>query len=362
MMKPNELKTYETLNKMKITTFSPIQNAAFSSIYEGKNMIVQAPTGTGKTLAYLLPIFEKSEVDQTLQTVVVAPTRELVMQIVSVIQALGGKVTPLIGGANVKRQLDALKAKPNFVVGTPDRLVELLQNKKLKVHTVKQVVLDEFDEMYKQRQGEKLRKIISSMMRQTAVIAVSATVHKDAFDALSHLRTDFEKITVTSEEHTAGKLAYHYILVDWNKRKDALRRFATHIDGKSLAFSNDRFLLETFSETTENRNSKMATIHSQTEKVIRANRIQAFRKGKIKLLLSTDLTARGMDISDLKNVVHVDLPENDMQWKHRNGRVGRMGKAGCIYFIVPTTDEDKFHKLMHKYKINNYNRYYFPKK
>lgn len=360
-MSMTELKTSEILREMGINTLVPIQIQALEPVQAGTNVILQAPTGTGKTLAYLIPIFEKLEEDKNLQTIVVAPTRELVMQIVAVVQKLRGNVVPLIGGANVKRQLDSLKTKPNFIVGTPDRIVELLVSKKLKVHTVKQIVLDEFDEMYRQKQADKIQKIVQSTMRSTQVIAVSATASEAALQVLNTLRTNFQTISVAKDETMTGTIRYYYLLVDWNKRKDTLRRMATHFEGKTLAFSNDRFLLQSLSESTETKRSKIATIHSQTEKVIRASRIQAFRRGQIKLLLSTDLTARGMDIEDLKNVVHVDLPEGEMQWKHRNGRVGRMGKEGNIFFIVPSNEERGFKRLLKKYQINDCQLYQFPK-
>ena len=362
MIKINELKTEQALKKMNIHNMTPIQTLCFQPIFARKNLIMQAPTGTGKTLAYLLPIFEKTIDNQVLQTVIVAPTRELVMQIVSVIRELDGAVVALIGGANMKRQLVALKAKPNFVVGTPDRLHELIQNRRLKIHTIDTIVLDEFDEMYRQKQWKKISAIVLSALRQTAILAVSATVSKEAANTLTKLRSDFQILSIQDEIQGTEKLQYYYIVVDWNKRKDTLRRFFVHLSGKTLVFSNDRFLLQIFHEQAEKRSAKISVLHSQMDKMTRANRIHKFRSGNIQFLLSTDLTARGMDIPDLENVIHVDLPENAQQWKHRNGRVGRMGQAGNIYFIVPKTEKEKFHRLMAKNNIRNYQKFFFDEK
>ncbi|MDF2947050.1 MAG: hypothetical protein K0S51_1729 [Bacillales bacterium] len=350
----SELK--EIFIKKNFKLLTNIQAKAIPLILENKNIILSSPTGTGKTLAFVIPILNRIDKNSdNLQALILAPTKELVSQITDVVREWtldsGIRVAPIIGGANLKRQLDKLKEKPQIVVGTPSRVQELIQLKKIKMHLVETIVVDEVDEIIKQKSTNSVSSIIKSGLKDSQIIFSSATINEQAKDLMKLFRTE-SVICKVDEEDVNNNVKYYYIVIEHNNRKDIVRRLSVHLNGQSLVFSNDNYLLKTMEDIVAS-NKEISVINSNTPKEARVNRIKDFRKGNIKTLISSDLTSRGIDIENLETVIHLDLPENNSQFKHRNGRVGRMGKDGNIIFIVTKDRIKDLKTITTRHKIND---------
>ncbi|MDF2606442.1 MAG: hypothetical protein K0S34_632 [Bacillales bacterium] len=341
--------------KKNFTLLTKIQTKAIPLILEGNNVILSSPTGTGKTLAFVIPILNKiDKSNDNLQALIIAPTKELVSQITDVVREWtlnsGIRVTPIIGGANIKRQLEKLKERPQIIVGTPSRVLELIQLKKIKMHLVKTIVIDEIDEIIKQKATNSVSSIIKSGLKDSQIIFSSATINEQANDLIRLYRT--ESVICKVEEEVNNNVKYYFIVIEHNNRKDIVRRLSVHLNGQLLVFSNDNYLLKTMEDIVAS-NKDISVINSNTPKESRVNRIKDFRKGNIKTLISSDLTSRGIDIENLETVIHLDLPENNSQFKHRNGRVGRMGKEGNIIFIVTKDRIKDLKTITTRHKIND---------
>lgn len=281
-----------------------IQKQAIPTILEGQDVIAESPTGTGKTLAYLLPLLHKinPEVKQP-QVVVLAPTRELVMQIHEEVQKFtaGTEISgaSLIGGADIKRQVEKLKKHPRVIVGSPGRILELIRMKKLKMHEVKTIVFDEFDQIVKQKMMGAVQDVIKSTMRDRQLVFFSATMTKAAEDAARDLAVEPQLVRVTRAE-SKSLVEHTYIICERREKNDYVRRIMHMGDVKAVAFLNDPFRLDEITEKLKFRKMKAAALHAEASKQEREATMRAFRGGKLEILLATDIAARGIDIDDLK--------------------------------------------------------------
>ncbi|MGH0594281.1 DEAD/DEAH box helicase [Bacillus pretiosus] len=332
-----------------------IQKQAIPTILEGQDVIAESPTGTGKTLAYLLPLLHKinPEVKQP-QVVVLAPTRELVMQIHEEVQKFtaGTEISgaSLIGGADIKRQVEKLKKHPRVIVGSPGRILELIRMKKLKMHEVKTIVFDEFDQIVKQKMMGAVQDVIKSTMRDRQLVFFSATITKAAEDAARDLAVEPQLVRITRAE-SKSLVEHTYIICERREKNDYVRRIMHMGDVKAVAFLNDPFRLDEITQKLQFRKMKAAALHSEASKQEREVTMRAFRSGKLEILLATDIAARGIDIDDLTHVIHLELPDTVDQYIHRSGRTGRMGKEGTVVSLVTQQEERKLLQFAKKLGI-----------
>lgn len=332
-----------------------VQQKAVPFILEGRDLIVESPTGTGKTLAYLLPLLQRiDEEKKDVQAVILAPSRELVMQIFQEIQkwAVGSKISgvSLIGGTNVKNQLEKLKKRPQIIVGTPGRVLELVKLKKLKMHEVKTIVLDEGDQLLLPEHKETVKSVIKTTLRDRQLLLLSATLSKGIEQEAQELMGQAEVIRVQKGSILqADQVEHIYFVCEQRDKIDLLRRIV-RMDSikdsiKALAFVRDIGSLSVLAEKLQYMNVPVAVLHSEADKTERATAIQQFRSGKVPLLLATDVAARGLDIEGLTHVVHLDPPQDASQYVHRSGRTGRMGQSGTVISIVTPREERDLKKL-----------------
>ncbi|CAG9614234.1 DEAD-box ATP-dependent RNA helicase CshC [Bacillus rhizoplanae] len=335
--------------------FTEIQKQAIPTILEGQDVIAESPTGTGKTLAYLLPLLHKinPEVKQP-QVVILAPTRELVMQIHEEVQKFtaGTDISgaSLIGGADIKRQVEKLKKHPRVIVGSPGRILELIRMKKLKMHEVKTIVFDEFDQIVKQKMIDAVSDVIKSTMRDRQVVFFSATMTKDAEEVARDFAVEPQLIRVKRTE-TKSLVEHTYIVCERREKNEYIRRIMHTGDVKAVAFLNDPFRLDEIAEKLKFRKMKAAALHAEANKQEREATMRAFRQGKVEILLATDIAARGLDIDDLTHVIHLELPDTLDQYIHRSGRTGRMGKEGTVVSLVTLQEEKKLLQFAKKLGI-----------
>ncbi|MDL5613674.1 DEAD/DEAH box helicase [Bacillus halotolerans] len=332
---------------------TPVQEQAAQLIMEGKDVIAESPTGTGKTLAYALPVLERIKPDQKHpQAVILAPSRELVMQIFQVIQdwKMGSELraVSLIGGANVKKQVEKLKKNhPHIIVGTPGRVFELIQAKKLKMHEVKTIVLDETDQLVLPEHRETIKQIIKTTLRDRQLLCFSATLKKETEDVLRDMTKEPKVLKVERSKAEAGKVKHQYIICDQRDKVKLLQKLSRLHGMQALVFVRDIGNLSVYAEKLAYHHVDLGILHSEAKKMERAKIIKAFEQGEFPLLLATDIAARGLDIENLPYVIHADIPDED-SYVHRSGRTGRAGKEGNVLSLVTRMEESKLKKMAKK--------------
>ncbi|HAK99597.1 MULTISPECIES: DEAD/DEAH box helicase [unclassified Exiguobacterium] len=334
----------EAWERARFTELMPVQEQAIPLLREGKDVLAEAPTGTGKTLAYVIPALEKIEVEEPhVQVVITAPTRELVMQIHQVIQLFaqgsGIKSGAFIGGVELKRQYERLKKKPQIIVGTPGRLVELIDSKKLKMHKVKLIVLDEADQIYESGMSDSATRIANSALRDRQLAFVSATLPERTAEWGRTLANDPETIRV--ERVVSTQVTFGYLETSRRQKPELLRRLANMQGSKVLTFINNRSFLGPLNGELSKFSLKYRILDAEKGKRERMETLRSYKKGEFPLLVTTGLAARGLDIEAVTHVVHYDLPESLDDFVHRSGRTGRGNANGMVLALV--TDQDLKH-------------------
>ncbi|XRG80835.1 DEAD/DEAH box helicase [Rossellomorea sp. GAMAL-10_SWC] len=347
----------QTILKIKannITKWTAVQEEAIPAILDGNDVIAQSPTGTGKTLAYVLPLINKVDaMEENPQIMIMAPTRELVMQIFQVVQDYTQntniKVASIVGGADIKRQIEKLKQKPKIIVGSPGRISQLIKQKKLKMHCVKAIVFDEVDELLKTDDQKDLPQIVKATMKDRQLVFLSATITPGAMQFAKETSSNLKEISI--EQSLEGNIIHGFIPCEEREKLELLRRIASVQNMKAIVFSNDPFKLEGYASKLNFRGIKTAVLHSKLGKMERSRVLKDLQIGKTTLLFSTDVAARGIDLQELPYVITLDVPEKVEQYTHRSGRVGRMGKQGTVINLVTPREKKNLFSLRGTQKL-----------
>ena len=338
-----------------ITAPTEIQAAFIPAACAGENLIGAAPTGTGKTLAYLLPLLTRIDpAARTAQALVLAPTHELAMQIATVTRELAQAaglaigVQALIGGANIKRQIEALKKKPAVIVGSAPRIAELHRLGKLKLAGVKLLVLDEFDRLLGKQQLDEVRGIIRLLPSERQALLLSATAGTAAVRMAESL---FAPRLIRAEETKAVYQNYYHI-VSFRDKIKAVQKLTRRLPiRRGLVFVGRSFDAAHALEKLRFEGIKAVALLGQERRDHRRAALDAIRAGRAELLISTDLAARGLDIEDVDYVIHLDLPEDVRTYRHRAGRTARAGKEGAVISLVDEREMDKLKALAARMEI-----------
>ncbi|CAM3912378.1 DEAD/DEAH box helicase [Mesobacillus zeae] len=339
----NDLKPFihAAWSKAGFAAPTSVQAEAMPLILEGRNVIAESPTGTGKTLAYLLPVLAKIDTaKRNSQAVILASSQELVMQILSEVQkwseGSGITSTSLIGGANLKRQLEKLKKSPQVIIGTPGRTYELIKQKKLKMHEVRMVVLDEGDQLLVAEHRGTVESIVKSTLashRQTMLF--SATLPNHTEQAAKELMEEPEIIRIKKDDtFQSADVEHGYFFRDPREKIKVLEKMYRLDSAKVLVFMKDIGNMQVASEKLQYNGTPVRVLHSDLTKQQRQTNLKQFREGGTEMLLVTDIAARGLDIKGVTHVVHYDFPRNLEQYIHRSGRTGRFGAEGTVLSIV----------------------------
>lgn len=348
---PDYLK--QAVAQMDITEPTDIQQKMIPEALEGQSIIARSQTGTGKTLAYLLPALARVEQAQPgLQTIILAPTQELSMQIYDVAKQLVSEqpihVASFIGGANIKRQLEKLKKqKPQVVIGTPGRLLELVELKKLKLKDVKTVIVDEADRMFGEASSWKpVTEIAKRTGREKQFLFVSATIPPDLAEKTADFAPFMIELLAEGNVINIENVSHFYIESEARDKIDTVRKLI-HAESiqKGVVFVNQ---LDRLAETTEKlkfRGIKAASLSSDSNKIEREKTLKAFRSAEVHVLVATDLAARGLDVSDVTHIIQLDAPKDSASYLHRAGRTGRAGKTGQVFTLLEPNQAYKLNQL-----------------
>jgi len=323
-----------------ITEPTAIQRAAIPLVGEGRDVIIRSHTGTGKTLAYLLPIIQRIDAGiQGVQAVVIAPTQELAMQIVRVAEKLGQarqiRALGLIGGASLKRQVEKLKEHPQLVAGTPGRLMELLELRKLKLHQTRVIVTDEVDQVFQLGEQTTVERILNGALRDRQLIFVSATIPNQLEAVVDRWMADPVRIDEAGEERTASSLEHAYFVCQPRERTDQAIRLVRHYAPRAaILFVTHSEEIAELTEKLKYNGIQADALYGDQPKIERTAVLDRLRNGKLQVLVATDLAARGIDIPHLSHVFSYHPAADADAYVHRSGRTGRMGKRGTAVSIV----------------------------
>ena len=320
---------------------SPIQSKAIPVVMEGKDIIGQAQTGTGKTAAFGIPLLQKIDPkNKHLQTVILCPTRELAIQVADEIRALakfmhGIKVLPIYGGQNITHQIRALKSGVQVVIGTPGRVMDHMRRRTLKVETVRMIVLDEADEMLNMGFREDIELILNEMSTERQTILFSATMPKPIMEIAKKYQKDAQTIRVIKKELTVPKIEQYYYEVKEKNKSEVLTRLLDMYSPKlSLVFCNTKKGVDELVDKLQGRGYFAEGLHGDMKQQQRDRVMKKFRDGKTDILIATDVAARGIDVDDVEAVFNYDLPQDDEYYVHRIGRTGRAGRTGRSFTFV----------------------------
>lgn len=343
-LKPELIRTLsEEYNFSKPTA---VQSQTCAPFLDGKNIIVQSATGSGKTLAYLLPLDTLLEADKKeLGAVILSPSHELAVQITHVNEdlcrksALDIKTQCLIGEANINKQIERLKDKPQIVVGTPGRILDLFKKRKLNAQTIRTLVLDEVDQLLDNTNCQNVLDIIKCLRRDTQICAFSASVSNSSREMLKNLRADIETIALTDETYLNEDITHYYLVTNPRDKADTLRSLIHALDEeKILVFTQNGRNIELIADKLMFHKISARALHSALPKEERQKALEGFRKGSIRVLIASDLAARGLDIADVGCVVNLDFPRSAPEYVHRAGRTGRMGQKGTCISLVSSEE------------------------
>lgn len=333
----------KALKDIGYETPSPIQAATIPALLEGRHVVGLAQTGTGKTAAFALPILSRLEPRQKApQALVLAPTRELALQVCEAFEKYASKMTgvhvlPVYGGQGYGVQLSALRRGVDIVVGTPGRIMDHLEKGTLDLSQLRFLVLDEADEMLKMGFAEDVETILADTPEDKHVALFSATMPAQIRRISQRYLTDPLEITVERKTTTAPNIGQRYLIVSYPQKVDALTRIleVENFEGM-IVFVRTKNETETLAEKLRARGFSAAAINGDVAQAQRERTVGQLKSGKLDILVATDVAARGLDVERISHVVNYDIPTDTESYVHRIGRTGRAGRSGeAISFVTP---------------------------
>lgn len=368
-----EIKKFEDINcseeikravdAMGFEEMTPIQQLTMPLIMEGKDVVGQAQTGTGKTAAFGIPLLDIVDPNnKNTQALILCPTRELALQVSEEITKLakykhGIKIVPIYGGQSIERQINALKRGVQIVIGTPGRVIDHINRRTLKLKELKLFVLDEADEMLNMGFREDIETILESVDHERQTLLFSATMPKAILEIINKYQKDPKIVKVVHKELTTPNVEQLYIEVKEQDKIEVLTRLMDVYNPKlSIIFCNTKRKVDDVTDLIQSRGYSADKIHGDMKQQVRSNVINKFKRGDIEILIATDVAARGLDIDDVEIVFNYDMPSHEEYYVHRIGRTGRAGRNGTAFTFVTSRDYYLLKNVMNytKKKINRH--------
>lgn len=333
----NRLKN--TIAKMGITTPSPIQDQTIPEILEGKDVVGLAETGTGKTAAFLIPLIELKKADIKSPTLILTPTRELALQVEAELQKLAKNLrffsTVCVGGTNIRPQIHSLKKPNQFIIGTPGRIKDLIERGSLRTKNITSVVLDEADRMLDMGFIHDMREILATLDENRQTLFFSATMDKKTSELVHDFMEDPVTISVKKKDVT-DSIAQDVVPYVADKKLDTLVDLLENPDfSRVIIFGSMKHSVEKLAKDLSRSGIKAESIHGNKNHSQRQRSLKTFKSGHARVLVATDVAARGIHVDDVSHVINYDLPNTFEDYVHRIGRTGRGTKRGqALTFVL----------------------------
>ena len=337
----------KAIEKKGYVQATPVQSGAIPYFMEGRDVIAKAPTGTGKTFAFGIPMVEHVDAEKkAVQGLVLAPTRELAIQIQEELRDLcefkeGVKTVVLYGGAPIEKQIKQLKDAPQIVVATPGRLMDHMKRRTIRLDQVETIVLDEADRMLDMGFIRDVTRILDQIKSRKNIGMFSATISREVMDISWVYQRDPVEITVQADQQNKPDIDQYRIEVDRSAKAELMVQLLTHGGyERAIAFCNTKNMTDRLAGLLRMSGVKCEAIHGDIQQSAREKTLQRFKDGKLQVLVATDVAARGLDIDDVDAVFNYDVPDENEYYVHRIGRTGRAKRHGVAYtFISGVTEE-----------------------
>jgi ATP-dependent RNA helicase DeaD len=351
----NELR--KAVADMGFEELTPIQSEAIPLVLEGKDVIGQAHTGTGKTLAFGLPIIESlPRKGRNLESIVLCPTRELAVQVAEELKRLAKyrkdvHIVPVYGGQPIQRQLTSLKRGARIIVGTPGRVMDHMNRGTVRLDAVRTVVLDEADKMLDMGFVDDMKTILWAMPEERQTLLFSATMPESMMDLVQKFQRDPQVVNVAGDQVTVPEVEQTFFEVKpWMKLEMLCRLIDSYTPTSSLVFCNTKRRVDQIVEDLRGRGYQADGLHGDMTQSRRDQAMLRFRKKLLRILVATDVAARGIDVDGVEAVINYDLPQDDQYYVHRIGRTARMGKGGHAFTLVLSDQLPKLRDIQDKAK------------
>lgn len=355
---PLDDKLIQALAVQGIEFCSPVQAACIAPMLQGRDIIAEAPTGTGKTFAFMLPILEKlKDSKEGVQALVLAPTRELAQQIYEESANLADafpalKILAIYGGAQIRGQIRSLKDKPQIIIATPGRLIDHLKSQRLSLEKLSFLVLDEADRMLDMGFVDDVRYIMDRANFQAQIGLFTATLAREVLDISWLYQNKPLEVKISSKDANKPLIKEYYLIANGSERIDAISDILSeHKLEKTLVFVNMKQSADITASKLRDEGYLAQALQGDMPQNKRNRVMQDFRENRCTILVGTDVAARGIDVDDIEIVFNYDLPQDLENYTHRIGRTGRAGKAGLAFSFVAPGEEDEFAIFCRKLRI-----------
>ena len=347
----------QAVSAMGFTAPSTVQARTIPLMMEGNDINAIAPTGTGKTCAFGIPMLEYVQLkDSRVQEVVLAPTRELALQIGEELTQLakfiqGVRIAVLYGGQSISKQISLLKRKPQIIIATPGRLLDHMQRRNISLSAVHTMVLDEADEMLNMGFVKDVTKIIEAAPADRQLVLFSATTNQDVLTIAWKYQHDPVEVTVEATKEDRPQITQYVISTEQNEKTDHLMYLLdADVYGRVMIFCNTKFMTDKLTSRLVKEGYDAQCLHGDIPQAKRNVVMNDFKRGKFPILVSTDVAARGIDVDDVEAVINYDLPNENEYYLHRIGRTGRAHKHGVSFSLVTFRESVRMDEIL-KYML-----------
>ena len=344
---------HKAVERMGFTELTEVQEKAIPPMLAGRDVIAKAPTGTGKTCAFGIPLILGVQQEKHYpQAVVMAPTRELAQQITEDLRDLAHfypdiRIVCVYGGANMAKQVEQLKKGPQIVVATPGRLQDHMNRRSIDISHVKDIVLDEADEMLNMGFYKDVRKILDSIKYKQRLAMFSATISREVMDIGWLYQRDAEEITVQPVLESAPKIDQYMMLTTGrNKLADLTELIIKEGYSRVMVFCNTKYTTAMLSNQLARLNFDVDCLHGDLSQAERNKIMARFKAGELAVLVATDVAARGIDVTDVDAVFNYDVPPSNEYYTHRIGRTGRAKKEGKAYILYMKEERNRVRDML----------------